>query len=137
MENLTGQFGPVEFVDGLSVEDVAPMIAQRLANLIRVELEDGKNPSIAQTIIDSRHTEMNTNLVHDASTGEVVTDDKIASEARTSLIAMGKDDLIAIADKEGIAGLRKIAEPLGIKGTSIAALITEIMKAQENASKSE
>lgn len=43
------------------------------------------------------------------------------------------EELEAIADKEGIKGLRKIGTPLGAKNTSIAALIEEILQAQAKA----
>lgn len=41
------------------------------------------------------------------------------------------DKLAAIADKEGIKGLRALAEPLGIKGTAIADLMRELLKVNE------
>ena len=43
--------------------------------------------------------------------------------------AYTEEQLAAIADKQGIAGLREIAEPLGVKGNSIAGLISSILKA--------
>jgi len=42
-----------------------------------------------------------------------------------------REDLEAVADKDGIAGLRKIGDPIGAKGTSIAKLIDEILQAQQ------
>lgn len=39
------------------------------------------------------------------------------------------DELSAIADSKGIAGLREIAGPMGIKSNSITGLIDELMKA--------
>lgn len=41
------------------------------------------------------------------------------------------EQLGIIADREGINGLRKIAEALGVKGRSIRELIENILKAQE------
>ena len=40
------------------------------------------------------------------------------------------DSLAAVADAKGIAGLREIAEPMGVKGRSINELIREILAAQ-------
>jgi hypothetical protein len=41
-----------------------------------------------------------------------------------------EDSLADVADKEGIAGLRTIADTMSVKGTSIVGLIAGIMKAQ-------
>jgi hypothetical protein len=41
-----------------------------------------------------------------------------------------KEELEEIADAKGIAALREIAEPLGVRDTSIAGLIEKILKAQ-------
>jgi hypothetical protein len=40
-----------------------------------------------------------------------------------------EEELAKIADAKGIAGLREIATPLGIRGTSIRALIESLLKA--------
>lgn len=41
-----------------------------------------------------------------------------------------KEELEAVADEKGIAGLREIADPMGVKNTSIVGLINEILQAQ-------
>lgn len=41
-----------------------------------------------------------------------------------------KEELEAIADEKGIAGLREISDPMGVKDNSIVGLIKEILQAQ-------
>jgi hypothetical protein len=115
-EQFTGNFGGVEFVDGVSVADVAPMIATRIANVVRVEnAEDGVNPSASQTALDSYSTPM-----------ALRPQDVPAAKPQKYTEA----DLEAIAGKEGIKGLRKISDPLGVKSNGIAELIGLILKSQ-------
>lgn len=44
-----------------------------------------------------------------------------------------REELEAIADKEGIAGLRAIGDPMGVKDTAIASLIEKILAKQTEA----
>jgi hypothetical protein len=115
-EQFTGNFGGVEFLDGVSVVDVAPMIATRIANVVRVEnVEDGVNPSASQTALDSYSTPM-----------ELRPQDVPAAKPQKYTAA----ELESIASKEGIKGLRKIGDTFGVKATGIAELIALILRAQ-------
>ena len=53
-----------------------------------------------------------------------------ADEAQVSPKIYSQEELEQIADKDGINGLRKIANPLGVKDNSIAGLIKEIVQGQ-------
>ena len=69
------------------------------------------------------------------ASGEQVSNEdeqRVQDEVATKNMVMGytREALEEISDSQGMAGLRTIAEPLGVKGTSKAELITEILEAQ-------
>ena len=75
------------------------------------------------------------NGCHYKASGELVsTEDKqrVQQEVTDKNMVMGytAEALEEISETQGIAGLRSIAEPLGVKGSSKAELITEILQAQ-------
>lgn len=123
---FTGNYGGVEFVNAESVDLVSPFNASRLAALIRIEDSDGKNPSVAQQIVDSKHTAADQEMVSSVNTGVV------HAEAKVSTLTGGytRDQLAAVVDKGGIKALRQIAEPLGVRGTKVVDLIDKIILAQ-------
>jgi len=51
-------------------------------------------------------------------------------ESQNTATVHTRETLEAIADKEGIKGLREIADPLGVKSTSIVPLIDAILEKQ-------
>lgn len=115
-EGFTGMFGVVEFVDGVSVNEISRSEAQALAATVSVVTLDGKDPSAAQQIIDlnDKPAEANVNL----PTGDI---ESKPTETYT------KEQLEEIADKDGIKGIRMIGDSLGVRGNSIADLIAKIM----------
>jgi hypothetical protein len=115
-ETFTGNFGGVEFVDGLSVADANTREASRLANVVRCELEDGSNPSASQVALDSQGTVMQ------------VGDDRAPAPAP---VRYSREALEEIAGAKGIKGLREVGDPLGVKASGIADLIDAILKAQQ------
>lgn len=116
-ETHTGLFGIVEFVDGVSVGEVSSAEARHLSALIRMETVEGKDPSVAQEILDGYSAPMANATTATADVAPVV---EILEryEAR---------QLESIADKSGIKGLRVIGDKLGVKGQSIAELIGKIL----------
>ncbi len=121
----TGMLGYVEFVDGVSVEDVSRGDAGRLGAIVQVEsVEDGTNPSVAQQILDSRAFEMKSQTL---STGTDEKGEKIAAEDKV----YDQAELEAIADVGGIKALRVIADPKDIKAQSIQELISKILDSQK------
>lgn len=115
-QNFTGQFGTVDFVDGVSVEEVSTMEQLRLSSIVGVETMSGENPSPAQLIIDSQYTVMGSAPA--MQTG---------LDAPVERVKYTREQLETIASADGISGLRKIADPLRIKGTSINKLIGDIL----------
>lgn len=117
---FTGHMGSVEFVDGISVDDIGQGDAAHLASLISVEnVANGQNPSVAQRLIDVQDVSM------------PVEKQVVASIAAPS--DHSKESLEKIADAQGIKGVREIAEPMGLKGNSISELIDKVLKAQSEA----
>ena len=118
---FTGMLGVVEFVDGESVNDVSHAEASRLASIVQIETLDGTNPSPAQQILDAWTGNM----------GNATSD--TADTAPAAPVAAGKSwttaELEELADKDGIKGLREIAEPLGLRGNSIVELIAKVVAA--------
>lgn len=137
-EHYDGQMGVLDFVDGVSTTDVERGRASRLAAVMLCELEDGQNPSIAQAILDNANTaapifsSTQDGADHDRAAGliavarEDIGNAASADKPKTSAYSMAQ--LEAIADKEGIKGLREISDPRGIKSNSIRELIDAILK---------
>lgn len=133
----TGQFGSVDFVDGVS-DDISQAEAARLGSILRVEVEGtGKNPSATQLLVDSH----NKNLEQMGIKRPVFVEPKVEAEqpkpgkqekaVRQEAVHLDysftEDDLAALVRKEGIAGLRTFAEPFDVNGRSIAGMVRELM----------
>lgn len=159
-ETFTDEMCGVKFVNGLSVEPVASMQARILANVIRMEAEDGTNPSISQALVDVANVEMavvveletgvedpvveklieeTANAVHvqivnrsEQAVAALQGDEQsvVAVVAVPDSVTHTKESLEAIADKEGIKGLREVAARFDVKGRGIEELIKEILTAQ-------
>lgn len=117
-ESFNGHFGVIEFADGVSVNEVSPLEAERLGSLVRVQTLDGKDPSAAQKILDTYSNPM-----------ELATTPVGEPEAVVASVSYTAEQLAVVADEGGIKAIRAIAEPLGMKGTSIAELIGKILAA--------
>jgi hypothetical protein len=137
---FTGHFGSVEFQDGVSVESLDRRQIDFLAGIVSCEIvnEDPGQPNevagIAHRLIGGAAIPL-----------EVLeplpraTDAEIAAEMKAEMNKRGipptqefftKEQLEAIAEKEGIEALRKIAKPWNVRDRKISNLIIEILKAQ-------
>lgn len=118
-KGYTGMFGVVEFVDGISVDHVNHVERNLLCSLIRVEefdegvVEQPQEEKVAEPQVES-----------DAA------QDSVATDAAPAAPGYSREKLEQIADEKGIAGLREIGDSWGVKATSIAKLIDEILEAQ-------
>jgi len=130
-ETYTGQMGITNFVDGLSTTDVLPNVAGRMAAVMQCEWEDGTPANVAQVYQDNMHTEApiasEERAAEKAAADQAVQEQVV--EAQASLALHTAETLGAIADEQGITGLRAIAEPFGIKSNSIGGLIEALLKA--------
>lgn len=116
---FTGDFGMVEFVDGVSVDDVSRVEQARLAGIIGIETVEGTNPSASQILLDAHVTPV-----------AVQTLTHIPDAPPAAAKVWTSDELAAVADKDGIKGIRAIAEPMGLKDNSIADLMAKILSHQ-------
>lgn len=128
-ETYTGQMGVIFFEGGLSQGDVLPIDAIRLAAVFNAEWEDGTPANVAQRLIDEAHTPAPVAEPIPAEDPVVPQGEPLATSVVEAPKTYTEEELGAIADKEGIAGLRVIADSLGLKGNSIRGLIDAIMKA--------
>lgn len=118
-ENFSGVFGMVEFENGRSVDDVAPVIAKRISGIVTCVWEDGSQLSVAEALLANANMPAPT----ESATAPVEVREDVAAVAYWTEEELGK-----IADAKGIAGVREIAEPAGIRGNSISGLIKAIVK---------
>lgn len=121
--NFNGNFGGVNFVEALSVEPVTPQQAAHLGSLVRIEAVDDSAQISASTILLNSM---------DAAAPVVEPMQTVDEPARATAPAVAtltytREQLEKIADDDGIAGLRKIADKHGIRGRGIQELITEIL----------
>lgn len=139
-QTYTGQMGVIFFENGLSVADVLPVDAVRVAGVIGAEWEDGRPANVSQIYLDNMKTEASSEAatVAQPEVSEVpevpeVPEAKLTDAAGLVADLMApaytEEQLAEIADKQGIAGLREIADPLGLKNNSIRGLIDLILKA--------
>jgi hypothetical protein len=138
-ENMTGYLGMTLFQDGLSVNDVPLREARNLGMAIKVEYEDGSDPNPAQNLLNSMHNKAGEVVapLGDSETKSPVSDKEVDAGGADKVVEAAKpagehtqESLEAVADKDGIKGLRAIADKFEVKGTSIAELIREILEAQ-------
>lgn len=156
-ETFTGLLGVIEFREGVSVNEVARFDSLRLSAVMSCEGINGEALSLAQEIISNNQAapiipdrtgedapvqaETSTEaLVGDSDTVAVVEVTSTAVVQPGELVSttitlpqalapamLTQADLEAIADKGGIKALRDFADPLGIKSSSIAGLIRELI----------
>ena len=142
-EHYTGQMGITFFEDGLSTDVVPFKDANRMAAVLKCEFEDGTSCNAAQRLLDTAQQEASVERVTE---DEVKTDAApvVAAPVETPVVinltpaerprdeanthSFSRADLEEIADQSGIAGLREIATPLGLKSNSISGLIDELVK---------
>lgn len=144
-EVFTGAFGTTEFADGMSVNDVSGADARFFASLMSIENVDGTgdpgdNAKFQSSLELSAACVTLPTLaeVQAREAAEVVTLAP-AIEGQSAPVVATKhtqESLEEVADKGGINGLREIADPLGVKATSITKLISDILAKQNGTSES-
>jgi hypothetical protein len=138
-QTYNGQMGLAVFENGLSVDEVPEQVARRLSGVIQCEWEDGTNPSVTQAELTRDTPAPNVYTTFADVPQEVKPKLAVTPESKAAAPAVVVDvtpgnvytqeELEAIADAKGIAGLREIAEPVGIKSNSISGLIKEMIAA--------
>lgn len=136
-ENYSGQMGMILFKDGLSVYDVSERDALRLSAMFGCVWDTGASVKITQWVQEpSAPVGRSTYRAEVREEREIVggnDGDTQYVEDNSSDIPVKVtryytlEELEKIADDKGLKGLREVAKPLGIKGTSINGLIQDIL----------
>lgn len=132
-ETYTGSLGYVEFVDGVSTRAVSEREQDFLAAVVSVEAVDGSQVGIQNRLIGgaTQPAEIVPALSTQSDTAKVTeTAALVPHKVEVVIPHYTSEQLESIAEAEGIAGLRAISTPRGIKGRSIVELIGEIMAEQ-------
>ena len=153
-EGFTGKMGQgVEFIDGVSVDDVSQIERNRIAaNVLVEDAESGDQigPAAANLALrgipagDDVRMERATKAAEAAEARRVAQElmDKEELEKEAALLEAAKkasdaetpiytrDELEAIARNDGIKPLRDLGDTYGVKGRSISEMIEAILKAQ-------
>lgn len=136
-ESFTGDLGNVDFVDGVTHDELDIGQVNRLGSNFILEkvLEDGRSFQVGPCPVGELAIEFMAALVAKRVDAQEVIAPSVDATDSNDLTdeepPVGKlytrEQLEAIADKKGIAGLREIAEPLKIKGTSVLKLINALL----------
>lgn len=138
-ENYTGNFGEMSFVDGVSVQELNESQINRMASITQVERLDGAPVGILgkikAAVNDKAPVVPARKRASEIEPAAVVEKDEPEEKAQKADVkTYSRSELEDVADKEGIAGLRAIAElHEGVKGVSIISLIDGILSAQSHA----
>ena len=129
-EGFSGNLGMVDFENGVSVRDVTQAEANVISASIRVvNVDDDSSVGALGLDADAQNRPCVTRnlqtLEEILAQGENPNAEQPVQAAPSKQYT--KEELEAIADKEGIAGLRKIGNDLDVRGTSIASLIEGIL----------
>ncbi len=129
-ESYTGQMGVVMFENGLSVGDVLPIDAIRISAAIGADWEDGSAANVGAMYLNNMDAPAFVGGGINDMSIEVAAPEQGGAPVAPAGTVYTRDELAKIADDSGIVGLRAIAEPMDVKGTSIVGLIDAILKKQ-------
>lgn len=128
-KGYTGVLCGIQFVDGVSVSELPFVDQQRICSSMRAETIDGSNVS-PSGIFSERHG-LSAGSLEETAAPAVVSLERVTSQTNVSKVPkLSREELEAVADSEGIAGLRQIGNELGVKGKGIVEMIDGIIKAQ-------
>jgi hypothetical protein len=130
--DFTGAFGVLTFVDGLSTDDVSALDGRRMGTLVPCTTEDGQDPMSHMVDWNDVGIPMSvppefTRLTTVADQQRAIAKANPEAPKVEAPVAWNREKLEALADARGIAGIRVLSDPLGLKGTSIKGLIDQIL----------
>lgn len=117
-ESYTGSLATINFVDGVSVSHASQIEVERISALIAVETIDGDDPGV----LAKRER-----FIAGIPNPIVYDPEPVEPEAPVVVYDFTRESLMEVADKEGITGLRVIADKYGIKSNSVVGLIDKLM----------
>lgn len=127
-ENYTGELGGAQFVNGVSVDELDSRQINRIGANLRIETMDGEQLTPHTHVFQEQAVEQS--AVHEDSVVESDGPEVVVIGAQGVVTAEGvytREQLEALADKGGIAEIRKVSDLLGVKGKSISSLINGIL----------
>ena len=135
-EGFSGMFGTVAFEDGVSVNHVSHAEINLLASIVKV-VDFESEAEVGNLATEAASWDKTADVIYYPTLADIEagrTSPETNSPIQESQVANvklhTKESLEEIADKKGVAGLREIADPLGIKATSITKLIEKILASQ-------
>lgn len=127
-ENYSAFLGSVEFKDGISVHMVSAADAAHIGSIVRCEgIDDDAQVGMGAIMKNTQNTRAQ---VVKPLVDETPVTTAPAVAATVTAEKYTRESLEAIADAQGINGLRVIGEKYGVKGRGIVELINEILRAQ-------
>ena len=132
LENYTGLLGTVEFEHGVSVDLVPWIEAGRLGAIVHIEDADQEDYQVSESAEIERSQDL---AADDIRVTDFDRSHQLDGETKLALDHYTREQLEAIADKEGLAGVRELARQRGGTGRSILECIESVLKNQaaENA----
>lgn len=150
-DSFTGEMSGLKFVNGLSVRSLAQDEVAKIAGVLRVNLIPVNSESDEETTgtedTDTEGTETGTEGTEgtegtsaetdtetDTETTETDTEntgEEAKSVAGNTVFKYTREELEALADAQGISGLREVANQYNIKGKTINDLMDKLLKIQK------
>lgn len=125
-KGYTGLLCGVQFENGVSVQELPFVDQQRICASMRAETIDGRNVSAAGAY--SERYDVTADTVKEYIAEPVTKMERGTVEPGVQIYM--REELEAVADSEGIAGLRLIGGNMGVKAKGIVEMIDGILKAQ-------
>ena len=142
-ETFTGNFGGVDFIDGVTTDLISEAFADRVCTQIRaVDADTGASIGPQQRMIDAKTVKMPvaerlkpapTTKEEQLEADAAAVEQAAETQTKQERVVYTYDQLAKIVDRKGIQGLRDIAAPYGVRARAIPDLITNILNAQAEA----
>lgn len=145
--NFTGQFGGIDWENGVSVNDVNPIEANRIASIVGAKFLDGSDASECDKIISMKNMESPYRQTSRPLTVEEIKNfekeknkrpldvkkENKSQPKKQTLKIYTREELEKIADEKGLNGLREVAVPYGVTANKVSSLIFKILDRQDRA----
>lgn len=124
----TGVLCGVQFKDGVSVKELPFVDQQRICASMRAETIEGKNVSPSAAYTERYDVTLEDVKANEPKAEEIVPMARGVKEPAVPVYS--REELEALADDRGIAGLREVGNKLDVKAKDIVGMINGILKAQ-------
>ncbi|ENL8728909.1 hypothetical protein AB6I73_003869 [Citrobacter amalonaticus] len=127
--SYTGLLCGIQFENGVSVSEMPFIDQQRICASMRATTTDGHNVSPSAAFAE--RGSLVADQIVEPSAPEIAPMKRGTGEDESKPVQrFTREELESIADCEGIAGLRQIGKPMGVKAKGIVEMIEGILKAQ-------